>query len=131
MRSPGRKSLTQPLASAARSTLALDEGKLTVSSETLIERDEAMYWYVIDIVHPIVKAEADTKRIVQANKLDNAYDIVAADWGVSRSTVVKACGRVLERARETAVFLGRPPKKMNEYFRRKAYPSGSGSARMW
>ena len=90
-----------------------------------------MYWDVIDIVHPIVKAEADTKRIVQANKLDNAYDIVAADWGVSRSTVVKACGRVLERARETAVFLGRPPKKMNEYFRRKAYPSGSGSAHMY
>lgn len=82
----------------------------------LIERDEAMYWDVVEIVHPKVKARGDMERTAQADKLDNAYNIVAAHWRVSRSTVVKACLRVLKRARETAVFLGGREEKMNEIF---------------
>lgn len=67
----------------------------------LREEDERIYFDVMKITEPIIKKAANGKHRFHAGvKLDFAYDIVAREWGVNRSTVVRACARVLERWRK-------------------------------
>lgn len=67
----------------------------------LREDDRQIYFAVSRITRPIIKRSADGKQVFHAGvKLDVAYDIVAREWEVDRSTVVRACSRALQRWRK-------------------------------
>lgn len=64
----------------------------------LVDRDEAMFCDVIRETDPKLETLGQKYRFVPAQKLHMAYDIVAANWGVDRSTVVRAAMRHLRRS---------------------------------
>lgn len=69
----------------------------------LREADEEMFFTVQRVTDPVIEEKQDGKCVFVINqKLDIAYDIVAAERGVDRSTVARACARVLRRWRARA-----------------------------
>ena len=65
-----------------------------------MERDEGIYWEVLDVVDP-------NTPFAEKDKLNNAYDIVAERRGVNRTTISNLCNRTLRRWRSMAEYLGR------------------------
>lgn len=64
-----------------------------------VETDERMFWDVVRATDPVIRTSGEKYYFVMRDKLIMAYDIVAAEWGVDRSTVVRAVTRFLRRAR--------------------------------
>jgi hypothetical protein len=65
----------------------------------LLEDEEQIFWDVVKATNPVIKTSGEKQYFVADEKLDMAYDIVAAEWGVDRSTVARAAARFLRRGR--------------------------------
>lgn len=74
-----------------------------VRQAVLTERDERMFSDVARITRPLVRISGRELHYTRGHKLDTAYNIVAADWGVSRSVTIRACGRFLRRWRAAVI----------------------------
>jgi hypothetical protein len=91
---------TEILASRLINALGLTASRFKQAA--LVERDEEIYWEVLNVVDPRTRSTGTEK-----DKLDNAYDIVAERWGVKRTTISNLCNRTLRRWRSMAEYLGR------------------------
>lgn len=66
---------------------------------SLDTRNEHIVNDVMRVLRPEIGMDGDGARFSSPEKLDHAYDLVAQQWGLQRSTVVNACRNFLRRWR--------------------------------
>jgi hypothetical protein len=67
---------------------------------SLDTRNEHIFNDVMNVMDPVIRIDGEGAQFLSSpEKLDQAYDIVAEQWGLQRSTVVNACRSFLRRWR--------------------------------